>query len=334
MSKTKSIGQKLAESKKKAKPPKKAAAPTRRESLQQEVERLRRELKAADAHQKQQRKLADEVEACQLDLAGASARRHAAKEALAAANSRLAAFVRGGMPKDSETGKQQSIVDEKPKGKVGKLVEPRRDGKEARAAGKKITDNPWKVDEAEHGQWAAGYLDEAWKDAERRAASTYGLTHSALMDALPEGDGLPRGESRPKVAHVAALGSPWLVVDAWRGSEKDDACFALVQLIDKDAWRDLWQATYGPPIDDVDANAEAQAKRQAGGIDCGRVVRLNGVRGDFVVSPERSACMVVTVPAATASKALAAAANATPIADAKAAAAGDAGDDDSDGDDE
>lgn len=335
MSKTKSIGAHVADSKKKAKPPKpakKGAPPSvkasRKESMQQELDRLRRELRARDIHQRQQRKLADEVEACELEVEAASSRRHAAKEAMAAANKRLAAHVRGDVPIDAETGKQQTIVDEKPKGKVGKLVDPRRDGKEARTAGKKLTDNPWKLVDPSHGLWAAGFLEEHWKDAERRTASTYGITYGALMDAMPESDGLPPGEATPKVGHISAMDYAWIVVDAWRGSEADDAAFALLQLYKKEDWRDLWQATYGPPIEGVDASDEAKAKRQAGGADCGRVVHLTGLRGDFVVGPQAGAAMVMTVPAVAASKALAASASAS-AHDGKAAAAGD-----DDGDDE
>lgn len=330
---TKTIGQHVAAAKRKQKAtakPKPPKQPNRKESVVAELERLRRELKAKEAHEKKGRRLADDVGMCEASVETCKANTAAAKQKLAQAHEKLTAHTRGVAPRDVETGKQKTLLKggKKPEGKTEPLINPRRDGAEAQAASKPLTANPYQGDEPEAAQWTAGWLETQWKAAERRKAITYGITHAALMDALQAGP-LKAGEKHPKVKSISCMGYHWLVVDGWHPSAAEDASFALVQLLDKDGWRDLHQDTYGPPSDGLDEHAEAAAKRTAGGADCARVVHVESVRGDFVVAPTSSA-MVLQVPVPSADRPKAAAAAASGF-DAQAAAAGD---DDSDEDTE
>jgi hypothetical protein len=305
MSKTKSIGAHVKAAKRRAtkaaaKPPPKpsaiATAPKVKGGKDALIERLQRQVRAYQERERKERKLAGDVQNAEAELEVANANRAAAKQRLAEANKKLAICVNGETPRDVEKGTQQKIIEEKPKGKVEPLIDPRRDGREACSAGKLLTANPWKEGDDGQPKWIAGFLDERWKKAERRKAIDYGITYSALLDSLIAPEGLPPGEKAPKVKAITATGYSWLVVDGWRGTELEDASFALVQLLKKDDWRDVHQDTYGPAVPGFDANDEAKSKRIAGGPDCGRIVHVAGVKGDFVVGP-RDAAWVLTVPA-------------------------------------
>lgn len=294
-----------------------------------ELVALRRENKALRAHQQEERQLANEVQAAELDLEGAQAERTAARERLAEANKRLATFVRGEPKRDVETGKQQELMDTKPKGaKPGPLVDPTRDGAAAHKAGKLLGTNPWPKEAPERRLWDAGYLAAKWGKAPMNRAIKYGLFLQGLIDAAIEGDCLPPGEKAPSVAAVSAGGHQWLVVDAWKAGESDPARFALVQLLPKTDYVDLWRSKYGPPVAGVDASDEAKATRTAGGVDCGRMVKVGAKQ--FVVGPMEAA-MVLTVAEVDQKAAK------PPKVDHQARAANDrddADDKDEDGDDE
>lgn len=259
-----------------------------------EIVALRREVKALRQHQAEERRLAGEVQAAELDLDGANSERSAAKERLAEANKRLATFVRGEPVRDVETGKQEQFIadKDKPKGTVSTVLDPTRDGAAAQKAGKKLGDNPWKGDAPERRLWDAGYLGAKWNGVPEQRAIKWGLFFPVLVNASITGDCLTPGEKAPKVEAVPGGGHMWLVVDAWKASESGTARFAVVQLLAKTDYMDLWRGKYGPPVKGVDTSDEAKAQRVLGGVDCARFVTVG--KKQFVVGP-MEASMVLTV---------------------------------------
>lgn len=105
-----------------------------------------------------------------------------------------------------------------------------------------------------------------------------------------------RGEL-PYQSEVHQIGSEVIEVKGGRyllrESSMDDRRWFAQPVLTKDEWQQLHEEEYGRPLKDFDQNDEAKATRQAGGEDCGRLVRVS--RSLCVLGPEKHG-IVITVP--------------------------------------
>jgi hypothetical protein len=86
---------------------------------------------------------------------------------------------------------------------------------------------------------------------------------------------------------VEIRGAAYLV----RQHSPDDSRWFLQALMDPAAWEQTQEAQYGRPVVNYDDNAEAKGKRQSGGPDCGRLVKIG--KREVVLAPESMGLVVV-----------------------------------------
>lgn len=264
------------------------------------------EIRALHKHIVTEKELAEEVKACEAEVESAKATVSACKEALATANTKLAAFVRGDV--------QTSFLDTPtaPTGDVTAYEQGFRtwDPKKAEAI------NPYPAD-PQMGDWQRGYdaakaqspkLQDAFN--EKRAgvgeypASKFYLDADTLkVRLLEEGTKAEIRAGNPKVGvkeHTVSLFErDYLVMADARGFGPES--FQCLPLYSKDEWASMGhEAKYGRCVDGVDQTTEARDQRQAGGEFCGKVVKF--CRSKAVIGPVDEAiwlaCEDVATPAA------------------------------------
>lgn len=145
-------------------------------------------------------------------------------------------------------------------------------------------------------EWRRGWRLARMGTVEERDAKKLKLTASDLGDRLLEEGALAIGEKAPKIGEITVqcMERDWLVVDAADTQPGGKPCpvkFLILPIYSTDEWQQLCEADYGRAVDGFDQNDEAKARRTAGGIDCGRVVKLGRKKG--VVGPLKHAITVV-----------------------------------------
>ncbi len=165
----------------------------------------------------------------------------------------------------------------------------RQQGATMAAQGKTELDCPYVRETNARGvsMWFDGFREAKREDHSEREVIVQALTREQLVEAcLPTNGILLPGETTPKVAYVTWDKRATLVLDMLADGEGPTAGqerWSLLPTYDRDEWGNLFAETYGPAIADVDANDEARAKRIAGGINAGRLVKCG--RSKRVVGP-------------------------------------------------
>lgn len=184
----------------------------------------------------------------------------------------------------------------------------------AAAAREGKTEGDCPVVSGDRAHWLDGWRDATRKEQVTVPAIKLGITEEKLeQHLLPNGGMLPIGEKPPAVVTVDAYDRPHFVIGLLPGATQGDAedggyphipawqaQWHLQPLYSKDEWQQLFEEQFGRAVKGFDQGDEAQAARQLGGIDCGRVVKVG--RKEWVVGP-RSQLLVLTTgeePAASA----------------------------------
>lgn len=192
-------------------------------------------------------------------------------------------------------GAEQTPIAKAARGETPMIVEPpvagmiRKQGAEQAIQGRTELDCPYsrENDARAVSMWFDGFREAKREDHTERPAIVQALTRDQMSDAcLPCNGILQPGENTPKVPTVTWDHRPTLVLDMLADGEGPVAGYerwSLLPTYDRDEWANLFAETYGPAIADVDASDEAKAKRVAGGINAGRLVKCG--RSKRVVGP-------------------------------------------------
>ncbi len=143
--------------------------------------------------------------------------------------------------------------------------------------------------------WLDGYREQMRVQDGEHPALTQAIYASALADAQVDGF-LPRGEV-PSVKTVSAFGRDNIVVGSFAVNDQATGTYKhtrwhCVPLYSREDWNDLHAKEFGPAIEAADANDEAKATREAGGIDCGRTVKVG--RKKLIVGSRRELFILTT----------------------------------------
>lgn len=187
---------------------------------------------------------------------------------------------------------------------AGDPAAERKAGAAAAIAGKLETDNPFskEVTPGKRAQWFTGYFDQLRSEKGETEAIRHGHTAAELEVAATNGGRIAPGKVS-KVFALTVFEHPCYVL----GSRLEGTVrrWYIQPLLRPDEWDQLYLEKYGRPVEEADQNAEAKAKRQAGGVDCGRVVRVGKAQGKKYVVAPREMVLVLTTPDAAAGAAAA-----------------------------
>lgn len=136
--------------------------------------------------------------------------------------------------------------------------------------------------------------ERGWRDARVQkcgggpiASASLSSDIEALLESL--GDELPVSEKPVTVSTIEHLDRDWIVYRGC-GTKPTESRHVIVPLYTKDEWNQLHADTYGNPVAGFDQDNGARDRRQKGGIDCGRTVKVG--RKSLIVGPLSDACWV------------------------------------------